>query len=228
MPSSPWTRCSGPSTLVPRVRLPRLLVPGHARLFLFPVLTLLPSIAAYISAHPPESAQTDISLSQYLAIQEKGVSAWEFEPELETANCFVEARTEIEFFDLECTTVMSNLPVPKQNEVYYWEAKIYEKTETSLVSIGMATKPYPLFRLPGKRVCVAHLCAARADSGQVSTVPLLHISRPATGDTTNPSHLPPTARSTFKAMLLGSATGQGREQSSSRATGRNWRTWCTA
>ncbi|KAK0674161.1 concanavalin A-like lectin/glucanase domain-containing protein [Cercophora samala] len=103
---------------------------------------------AFIAANPPESVQTDISLSQYLAIQEKGVSAWEFEPELEIANCFVEARTEIEFFDSECT-VMSNLPVPKQNEVYYWEAKIYEKPDNTLVSIGMCTKPYPLFRLPG-------------------------------------------------------------------------------
>ncbi|KAI1138787.1 SPRY-domain-containing protein [Hypoxylon sp. FL0543] len=103
---------------------------------------------AFIQANPPESLQTDISLSQYLAIQEKGVSAWEFEPELEIANCFVEGRTEIEFFDSECT-VMSNLPVPKQNEVYYWEAKIYDKPETTLLSIGMSTKPYPLFRLPG-------------------------------------------------------------------------------
>ena len=104
--------------------------------------------AAFIQANPPDSLPTDISLSQYLAIQEKGVSAWEFEPELEIANCFVEARTEIEFFDSECT-VMSNLPVPKQNEVYYWESKIYEKPENTLISIGMATKPYPLFRLPG-------------------------------------------------------------------------------
>ncbi|KAH6994886.1 concanavalin A-like lectin/glucanase domain-containing protein [Ilyonectria destructans] len=103
---------------------------------------------AYVTANPAESLQTDISLSQYLAIQEKGVSAWEFEPELEIANCFVEGRTEIEFFDSECT-VMSNLPVPKQNDVYYWEAKIYDKPESTLLSIGMATKPYPLFRLPG-------------------------------------------------------------------------------
>jgi hypothetical protein len=103
---------------------------------------------AYVTANPPESLQTDISLSQYLAIQEKGVSAWEFEPELEIANCFVEGRTEIEFFDSECT-VMSNLPVPKQNDVYYWETKIYEKPESTLLSIGMATKPYPLFRMPG-------------------------------------------------------------------------------
>lgn len=95
---------------------------------------------------------TDISLSQFLAIQEKGVSAWEFEPELEIANCFVEARTEIEFFDSECS-VQSNLPIPKQNEVYYWEAKIYDKPENSLISIGLTTKPYPLFRLPGYHRC---------------------------------------------------------------------------
>jgi hypothetical protein len=103
---------------------------------------------AFIQANPPESVQTDISLSQFLAIQEKGVSAWEFEPELEIANCFVEARTEIEFFDSECS-VQSNLPIPKQNEVYYWESKIYDKPDTTTISIGLTTKPYPLFRLPG-------------------------------------------------------------------------------
>jgi len=103
---------------------------------------------AFVQANAPESMQTDISLSQFLAIQEKGVSAWEFEPELEIANCFVEGRTEIEFFDSECS-VQSNLPVPKQNEVYYWEAKLYDKPESTLISIGMTTKPYPLFRLPG-------------------------------------------------------------------------------
>jgi len=103
---------------------------------------------AFIQANPPDSLPTDISLSQYLAIQEKGVSAWEFEPELEIANCFVEGRTEIEFFDSECS-VLSNLPLPKQNEVYYWESKIYDKPDTTLLSIGVATKPYPLFRLPG-------------------------------------------------------------------------------
>jgi hypothetical protein len=109
----------------------------------------LTEVTAFVTANPPESAQTDISLSQYLAIQEKGVSAWEFEPELEIASCFVEGRTEIEFFDSECT-VMTNLPVPKQNDVYYWEAKVYDKPDNTLLSVGMATKPYPLFRLPGK------------------------------------------------------------------------------
>lgn len=105
-------------------------------------------LTAFVEANPPESTQTDISLSQFLAIQEKGVSAWEFQPELEIANCFVEGRTEIEFYDSICS-VQTNLPVPKQNDVYYWEAKIYDKPETTHIGIGMSTKPYPLFRLPG-------------------------------------------------------------------------------
>ncbi|KAK5109610.1 Rsp5p-dependent ubiquitination, sorting of cargo proteins at the multivesicular body [Meristemomyces frigidus] len=108
---------------------------------------------AFVQVNPPESQQTDISLSQFLAIQEKGVSAWEFEPELETASAFVESRTEIEFFDATCS-VQSNLPIPKQNEVYYWEAKLYEKPDDmTTVSIGLTTKPYPLFRLPGLHRC---------------------------------------------------------------------------
>jgi hypothetical protein len=113
------------------------------------VWMVLMGYTAFTQANPAESVQTDISLSQYLAIQEKGVSAWEFEPELEIANCFVEARTEVEFYDSECS-VQSNLPIPKQNEVYYWEAKIYDKPENTSISIGLTTKPYPLFRLPGR------------------------------------------------------------------------------
>lgn len=103
---------------------------------------------AFIEANPPNSASTDISLSQYLTIQEKGVSAWEFEVDFPNANCFVEGRTEIEFFDATCCS-QTNLPVPRQNEVYYWEAKMFEKPESSLVSVGLSTKPYPTFRLPG-------------------------------------------------------------------------------
>ncbi|KAF7846458.1 hypothetical protein BT93_L4307 [Corymbia citriodora subsp. variegata] len=112
---------------------------------------------AFVQANPPETAPTDISLSQFLAIQEKGVSAWEFEPEIEIANCFVEARTEIEFYDSICC-VQSNLPIPKQNEVYYWESKLYDKPDSTTISIGVTTKPYPLFRLPGfHKTSVAYL-----------------------------------------------------------------------
>lgn len=135
--------CNGRSTYEPKVSLK-----GGFRIEDPRVIGANLIFTAFIQANPPDSLPTDISLSQYLAIQEKGVSAWEFEPELEIANCFVEGRTEIEFFDSECST-LTNLPVPKQNEVYYWESKIYDKPETTLISIGVATKPYPLFRLPG-------------------------------------------------------------------------------
>ena len=46
-------------------------------------------------------------------------------------------------------SVMANLPLPKLNEVYYWETKLYEKPPTTEIAIGLATKPYPSFRLPG-------------------------------------------------------------------------------
>lgn len=70
---------------------------------------------------------------------------------------YVQARTEITFLDgpgmavVEGggNAVLANLPLPKLNEVYYFECKMYEKPEESEVAIGLATKPYPSFRLPG-------------------------------------------------------------------------------
>lgn len=45
--------------------------------------------------------------------------------------------------------VQSNLPLPRLNEVYYWECKMYEKPVGTQVAIGLTTKPFPSFRLPG-------------------------------------------------------------------------------
>ncbi|CCG83961.1 protein of unknown function [Taphrina deformans PYCC 5710] len=112
---------------------------------------------AYQESSPPDSTNTEISLSQFLSIQEKGVSAWEFEPDLETTNCIVEYRTEMTFYDTECS-VQTNLPLPKQNDMYYWEAKLHELPANTMVAIGLATKPYPAFRLPGfNKYSVAYL-----------------------------------------------------------------------
>lgn len=47
-------------------------------------------------------------------------------------------------------SVQSNLPLPKLNETYYWEVKMFNKPEGTNVGIGLATKPYPSFRLPGE------------------------------------------------------------------------------
>ncbi|UZJ54308.1 hypothetical protein CBS101457_003628 [Exobasidium rhododendri] len=108
---------------------------------------------------PPGSQSTDITLSQFLTIQEKGVSAWSFDPDYESnPSVYVEARTEITFVaDGEGMApqegggccVQSNLPLPKVNEVYYWEAKMFTKPANTNVAIGLASKPYPSFRLPG-------------------------------------------------------------------------------
>jgi hypothetical protein len=62
---------------------------------------------------------------------------------------FVSGRTEIQFFSGE-SCVQTNLPLPRNQEVYYWEAKMFEKPTTTIVSVGVATKPYPYWRLPGK------------------------------------------------------------------------------
>ncbi|KAG2223785.1 hypothetical protein INT45_001919 [Circinella minor] len=97
--------------------------------------------------YPPDSIPTDITLSQFVSIQEKGVSAFEFEGDMES-NSFVSARTEIQFFSGE-NCVQTNLPLPRNQDVYYWEAKMFEKPTTTTVAVGVATKPYPYFRLPG-------------------------------------------------------------------------------
>ncbi|KAG0067197.1 Rsp5p-dependent ubiquitination, sorting of cargo proteins at the multivesicular body [Linnemannia elongata] len=107
---------------------------------------------AFQVAHPPLSVPTDISLSQYLSIQEKGVSAWEFEASYDNHRVQVHDRTEMSFLAMNQveTSVQTNLPMPKQQEVYYWEVKMFEKSPDTVVSVGVSTKPYPNTRMPGK------------------------------------------------------------------------------
>ncbi|KAF8934255.1 Rsp5p-dependent ubiquitination, sorting of cargo proteins at the multivesicular body [Podila verticillata] len=102
---------------------------------------------AFQIVNPPGSVPTDISLSQYLSIQEKGVAAWEFEASYDH-QLFVHDRTELSFFDREAS-VQTNLPLPKQQEVYYWEVKMFEKSPNTTIAIGVSTKPFPTSRLPG-------------------------------------------------------------------------------
>jgi hypothetical protein len=109
-------------------------------------------VTEYQLQYPPNSQPTDITLSQFLSIQEKGVSAWCFEPDYETlSSLLVHARTEITFLPdpASSSCVQSNLPLPKLNEVYYWEVKMFDLPESTTVAVGLATKPYPPFRLPG-------------------------------------------------------------------------------
>lgn len=115
---------------------------------------------AWARTHPSGSVPTDITLGQLLSIQEKGVAAWSFEPDYESnPPLYVEGRTEITFLadgdglapqEGGAVCVQSNLPIPKLNEVYYFEVKMFNKPDSTNVAVGLATKPYPSFRLPGE------------------------------------------------------------------------------
>lgn len=136
----------------------------------------------------------------------------------------MEGRTEIEFFDSECS-VLSNLPLPKQNEVYYWESKIYDKPETTLISIGVATKPYPLFRLPGMCLRYDNLNQHDTDYMQDGISILLHTHPLDIEDIINLLADQYMARNLSKEMLLVLVTDLGLGLCSLRETGRSWRTW---
>lgn len=114
----------------------------------------------FIKTNPPIDEQ--LTLSNHLLIQEKGIEAWEFIPDLNLENNAIDInnKTELSFnnYDYQCS-IQTNLPIPKINDVYYFEAKLYNYDPDSIVSIGLSTKPYPYFRLPGR-----HLYSVAYDS----------------------------------------------------------------
>ncbi|AGO12969.1 AaceriADL279Wp [[Ashbya] aceris (nom. inval.)] len=97
-------------------------------------------------------------------IEEEGAQAWEFQPSPSLPPDFVkvENRTEVIFMNSNSdVSVTTNLPIPLANKVYYFECKIFELCdrlgrpvshlpENQMVSFGLATAPYPYFRLPGR------------------------------------------------------------------------------
>lgn len=96
----------------------------------------------------------ELTLSQNLNIQEKGIKAWEFvkDPMLTNNDLLIVSKYELNFFkNFECSA-QTNLPIPQTNEVYYFESKIYSlpRPEETTISIGIGIKPYPWFRLPGR------------------------------------------------------------------------------
>ncbi|ODV95093.1 hypothetical protein PACTADRAFT_34830 [Pachysolen tannophilus NRRL Y-2460] len=100
--------------------------------------------------------RSDLTLSQALSIEEKGVSAWEFKPNI---NAFREIqvvnKSEINFNQTlpgSELSIQTNIPIPRVNDVYYFECKIYTlpNPENTIISLGIATSPYPFFRLPGR------------------------------------------------------------------------------
>ncbi|CAH2355186.1 protein Ear1p [[Candida] railenensis] len=108
----------------------------------------------YLQDNP--SVNGELTLSQNLLIQEKGVRAWEFvkDPMLTNNDLLILNKYELNFFkNFECSS-QTNLPIPNKNDVYYFESKIYSlpNADNTKISIGLGCKPYPWFRLPGRHV----------------------------------------------------------------------------
>lgn len=49
------------------------------------------------------------------------------------------------------------------------QAKMFEKPPTTMVAIGVATKPYPQFRLPGKNIIMRRNLLAAAAAVRILT-----------------------------------------------------------
>lgn len=107
----------------------------------------------WIDHNPPNSADSDISLSQFMAIQDKAVGAYEFTFDIrQQPSVFVVNRTEIRFQPRQqgqVASVQTNIPLLKEKVCYYWEVKVYDLAPDAKLAVGLTTKPYPLFRLPG-------------------------------------------------------------------------------
>ncbi|ORX88897.1 SPRY-domain-containing protein, partial [Basidiobolus meristosporus CBS 931.73] len=109
---------------------------------------------AFESQHPPGSHNAEITQEQERIIAERGVAAWELEAG-EEVNVIVEDRTEISFHGGEFC-VQTNLPLPFRETVCYFEVKLFDKPDDTLIAIGLATKPFPSWRMPGFRHSVGY------------------------------------------------------------------------
>ncbi|PWA01341.1 hypothetical protein BB558_002561 [Smittium angustum] len=102
---------------------------------------------AFERQYPYGSMNTQITPEQQTLITEKGVSAWEFSVESEE-NVIVNDKADLQFLGGD-NLVQTNIPIPKKNSVYYFETKITELTQNTNIYIGLATKPYPSWRMVG-------------------------------------------------------------------------------
>ncbi|KAJ2088274.1 Protein ssh4 [Coemansia sp. RSA 986] len=112
---------------------------------------------AFERQHPYGSVNTQMTAEQQSQVREKGVDAWEFVVDLDV-NAMLQSKTEVLFMGGE-NCVQTNLPLPKTNSVYYFEVKIVEKPTDVNMWIGLATKPYPVWRMTGWNKYSTGYCA---------------------------------------------------------------------
>lgn len=102
-------------------------------------------------------AKMNLAIWQLDLIKEKGVHAWEFTASPENQQLInIDSKTEITFNNRNnALSIQSNLPIPNTKDVHYIEFKIFDIPQSSIdnniiISIGLATYPYPSFVLPGR------------------------------------------------------------------------------
>ncbi|KAI9031826.1 concanavalin A-like lectin/glucanase domain-containing protein [Phycomyces nitens] len=134
-------------------------------------------VLAWQAKHPPRSTDwTDVPRNPL--VLERGVGAWAFlenehmEESEEESNAAVMDKTTIVFCHGQGCT-LTNLPLPA-NEFVYWEVKILQLQDQERLAIGLSTKPYPVWTLPGFH---RHSVAYHSHTGAIHTSDPL-IGRP--------------------------------------------------
>ncbi|KAG1319146.1 hypothetical protein G6F62_011989 [Rhizopus arrhizus] len=126
------------------------------------------AVTSWQQKYPPNITEV-INVKNDPIIIAKGVMAWKFMEEDTTQDSEYESNAAImddSYTVVFCQgqgSIMTNLPVPLQ-ELSYWEIKILQLHKEDKVAIGLATKPYPRWRLPGWH---KHSIAYHSDSGSV-------------------------------------------------------------
>ncbi|KAJ2807998.1 Protein ssh4 [Coemansia furcata] len=128
---------------------------------------------AFERQYPYGSIDTQLTSEQQSEIREKGVDAWEFVVNLDV-NAMLQSKTEVLFMGGE-NCVQTNLPLPKANSVYYFEVKLVEKPADVNMWIGLATKPYPAWRMTGWNKYSTGYCVNNGSVHQNSPFKGAHI-----------------------------------------------------
>ncbi|KAI9591483.1 hypothetical protein BDF19DRAFT_454790 [Syncephalis fuscata] len=135
-----------------------------------------------LKEHPPECIHRPLTEEEKETITEQGVAAWKVRAEdTMPLGIYVHQGTEISFNwqltpqtpeEVELPAVktttplllQTNLPIPRNREIFYFEVKLAEKPADTEVGIGLATHPYPNWRMPGfHEISVGYL----ANTGQL-------------------------------------------------------------
>lgn len=108
--------------------------------------------------NPPQTNPIGSSLSEEEQeyILDRGIQGYHFQQESVSSlsssmpSVIIEDKLDVRFTSNDPNSAILNYPLPMHdNDTVYFEVKLFEFPEGSHLSIGVATKPYPGFRLPG-------------------------------------------------------------------------------